>query len=173
MTTLATARQLFGRPVVPLLALVAVILAGCNQVGTSTLTFWDVVWGLVIFFFWFMFIWIFITIFADIFRRNDLSGGSKAIWILVIIILPLLGCLIYLIMRPKMTAQDVQMMTQAEAGYKAAAAVSPTDQLTKLAELKASGSITEPEYNALKAQIIGGGTPAAGGGTGSGGSTAG
>ena len=157
MTTLATARQVLGRPVVPLLALVAVILAGCNQVGTQNLTFWDLVWGMVIFFFWFMFIWIFITIFADIFRRNDLSGGWKAIWIVVLVLIPFLGALIYMISRPKVTAQDVQMMTQAEAGYKAAAAVSPTDQLAKLAELKASGAITEPEYEALKKQVIGGG----------------
>jgi len=171
MATLATARQLFGRPVVPLLALGAVILAGCNQVGTQSLTFWDLVWGMVIFFFWFMFIWIFITIFADIFRRHDLSGGWKAIWIIVLVLLPFLGALIYLITRPKMTAQDVQMMTQAEAGYKAAAAVSTTDQLAKLNELKTSGAITEPEYNTLKAQIIGGGAPAAGGGAPSGGGT--
>ncbi len=157
MTTLATARQVLGRPVVPLLALVAVILAGCNQVGGQTLTFWDLVWGLVIFFFWFMFIWIFITIFADIFRRNDLSGGWKAIWIVVLVLIPFLGALIYMISRPKVTAQDVQMMTQAEAGYKAAASVSTTDQLAKLADLKASGAITEPEYETLKKQVMGGG----------------
>jgi Short C-terminal domain/Phospholipase_D-nuclease N-terminal len=165
MTTLATTRQLFGRPVVPLLALAAVIIAGCNQVGTQTLTFWDLVWGLVIFFFWFMFIWIFITIFADIFRRRDLTGGWKAIWIVVLVLIPFLGALIYIISRPKVTAQDVEMLTQAEAGYKAAAAVSSTDQLAKLAELKASGAITEPEYNTLKAQIIGGGGATGGGAT--------
>jgi Short C-terminal domain/Phospholipase_D-nuclease N-terminal len=157
MATLATVRQLVGRPVVPLLALLALILAGCNQVGTNSFTFWDAVWTLVIFFFWFMFIWIFITIFADIFRRNDLSGGWKAIWIVVLVLIPFLGALIYIISRPKVTAQDVQMMTQAEAGYKAAASVSTTDQIAKLSELKASGAITEPEYETLKKQVMGGG----------------
>ena len=69
-----------------------------------------------------MLIWMFIAVFADIFRRNDLSGGWKAIWILAIFILPR-GILIYLVSRPKVTAQDVQQMTQMEAGVKAAAAL--------------------------------------------------
>ena len=109
---------------------------------------------MVIFFFWFMLIWIFITIFADIFRRNDLSGGWKAIWIIVIFIIPFFGALIYIISRPKVTAQDVQLMTQAEAAQKAAAGVSPADQIEKLNQLKDSGAITVPEYEALKKKAI-------------------
>jgi uncharacterized membrane protein len=154
--TLATARHLLGRPIVPILVLLGLVTAACNQVGTQQLTFWDVVWSLVIFFFWFMFIWIFIMIFADIFRRHDLSGLAKAGWILVLVILPFLGALIYIVMRPKMTAQDLAMITQAEAASKAAAAVTPTDQVAKLAELKASGAITDAEYEQLKKQAIGG-----------------
>ena len=156
MSTLATARDLLGRPVVPILALLGLITAACNQVGTSTLTFWDVVWSLVIFFFWFMFIWIFISLFADIFRRNDLSGLAKAGWILLLVIVPFVGALIYIIARPKMTAQDLAMITQAEAAAKAASQVTPTDQVAKLAELKASGAITDAEYEQLKKQAIGG-----------------
>ena len=63
---------------------------------------------MVAFFFWVMAIWIFISIFGDIFRRDDLTGLAKAGWILLIFILPFLGCLIYIIARPKVTAQDVQ-----------------------------------------------------------------
>ena len=91
------------------------------------------------FFFWFMLIWIFISIFADIFRRNDLTGGWKAIWIIVIFVIPFIGALIYIITRPKVTAQDVQMMTQAEAAQKAAAGVTPADQIEKLNQLKDVG----------------------------------
>jgi len=109
---------------------------------------------MIAFFFWFMLIWMFIAVFADIFRRNDLSGGWKAIWILAIFILPLLGILIYLVSRPKVTAQDVQQLTQMEAGAKAAASVSTADELAKLQQLKASGAITEPEYEALKAKLM-------------------
>jgi len=139
------------------IAAATLFLSACAQVGTNSITFWDVVWSMVIFFFWFMLIWIFIAIFADIFRRHDLSGGWKAIWIILIVILPFLGALIYIISRPKVTAQDVQMMTQADAASRAAAAVTPADQIEKLNQLKASGAITEPEYNALKQKAIDGG----------------
>ena len=109
-------RTMLGRPVVPLLLMtLAVLVAGCAQVGTATWNFWDMIWSLIALFFWVMLIWIFIAIFGDIFRRNDLSGGMKAVWIIALVFLPFLGAIIYMISRPKVTAQDVQMMTQAEA----------------------------------------------------------
>jgi uncharacterized membrane protein len=147
-------RSLLVRPTVPAIALLGLLVAACSSVGGPTYTFWDVIWSMVIFFFWFMLIWIFITIFADIFRRNDLSGGWKAIWIIVIFIIPFFGALIYIIARPKVTAQDVQMMTQADAAAKAAAGVSTADQIEKLNQLKESGAITVPEYEALKKKAI-------------------
>ncbi len=147
-------RSLLVKPALPALALLGLLVAACSSVGGASITFWDVIWSMVIFFFWFMLIWIFISIFADIFRRNDLSGGWKAIWIVVIFIIPFFGALIYIISRPKVTAQDVQMMTQADAAQKAAAGVSTADQIAKLNELKASGAITVPEYEALKKKAI-------------------
>ena len=152
-----TLRDMMGRPVVPALATLALLLAACNEIGQpGQIGFWDVIASMIAFFFWFMFIWIFIAIFSDIFRRNDLTGGWKAIWLILLVFLPFLGALIYMIARPKVTAQDVELMTQAEAAAKAAAAVSPADQIAKLQQLKASGAITEPEYEALKAKAIGG-----------------
>jgi Phospholipase_D-nuclease N-terminal len=77
-------------------------------------------WTLFAFFFWFMLIWMFIMVFADIFRRKDLSGGAKAGWLLLIIILPLFGILIYMIARPTMTEQDRQAAAsemQGSSGY--------------------------------------------------------
>ena len=147
-------RSLLVKPALPGLALIGLLVAACSSVGTASITFWDVIWSMVIFFFWFMLIWIFISIFADIFRRNDLSGGWKAIWIVVIFIIPFFGALIYIISRPKVTAQDVQMMTQADAAQKAAAGVSTADQIAKLNELKDAGAITVPEYEALKKKAI-------------------
>lgn len=155
MTTLTTARGLLGRPMVPLLAVLAVLVAACSEVGKAgQLGFWDIVASMIVFFFWIMFIWIFIALFGDIFRRNDLSGGMKAVWLFLLIILPFLGALIYIIARPKVTAQDVELMAQAEAAQKAAAAVSPADQIAKLQQLKAAGAITEPEFEALKKKAL-------------------
>ena len=155
MTTMAQARRLIGRPVLPLLATLTVLLAACSSVGSANFTFWDAVWSMIAFFFWFMFIWIFIGLFSDIFRRNDLSGLAKAGWLLVLVVLPFLGSLIYIVMRPKVTAQDVELMTRMEAGQKAAASVSVADQLVKLQELKAAGAISEAEFEALKQKAIG------------------
>jgi hypothetical protein len=73
-------------------------------------TFGHVIWAMIVFYFWFMFVWAFIRVFGDIFSRNDLSGGAKAGWIFLIVVLPFLGILIYLIARPRMTEQDRQMM---------------------------------------------------------------
>ena len=57
----------------------------------------NVLWTMLVLFFWVMAIWIFIAIFSDIFRRNDLSGWAKAGWIFLIFIVPFLGALIYVI----------------------------------------------------------------------------
>ena len=133
---------------------VALLVGACSALDDQSLGFWDLLWGMVIFFFWFMAIWIFISIFADIFRRNDLSGGWKAIWILVLFVVPFLGALIYIITRPKATAQDVRMMAQAEAASKAASGVSTADELAKLAQLRDSGVISVPEYESLKAKLM-------------------
>jgi predicted membrane channel-forming protein YqfA (hemolysin III family) len=111
---------------------------------------------MVAFFFWFAFIWIFISLFADIFRRNDLSGGMKALWVLVLVVLPFIGALIYIATRPKVTAQDVQLMTQADAAATAAASVTSADQIAKLEQLRATGAITDPEFQTLKQRAISG-----------------
>ena len=153
---LASLRAVLRPRTLPLaiLAIVPVLFAACNQVGGATLTFWDVMWSMVVFFFWFMPIFIFISIFADIFRRNDLSGGWKVIWILVIFFIPFIGALIYIFSRPKLTAQDLEMATQAEAAQKAASQVSVADQLEKLTQLRDSGAISVPEYEQLKAKLL-------------------
>jgi len=110
----------------------------------------SVIWAMVVLFFWMMAIWIFIAIFADIFRRNDLSGVAKAGWIFLIFIVPFLGALIYVIARPKMTAQDKQMMEQAQEAQRRVQGYSPADEIAKLAELRDKGEISADEYNELK-----------------------
>jgi type VI protein secretion system component VasK len=117
-------------------------------------TFGNFLWTMVVFFFWFMFIWIFITVFADIFRRNDIHGWAKAGWIILIVILPFLGILIYLIARPKMTAQDKEMMEQAQAAQDRIEGYSAADEVAKLAKLRDSGAISAEEYEELKRRAM-------------------
>jgi predicted membrane channel-forming protein YqfA (hemolysin III family) len=106
------------------------------------------------FFFIFMLIWIFIAVFADIFRRNDLSGGAKALWILFIFVLPLIGVLIYMIGRPKMTEQDKEMMMQAQEAQRRVSGYSPADEVAKLAKLRDEGKITAEEYEDQKKRAM-------------------
>ena len=120
----------------------------------ATTTFGEILWSMLIFFFWFMAIWIFITVFADIFRRNDLTGWAKAGWIALIFIVPFLGALIYLIARPKMTEQDKQMIDQAQEAQRRIEGYSSADEIAKLAKLRDEGKITPEEYEDLKKKAM-------------------
>ena len=117
-------------------------------------TFLDVLWYSILFFFWILAIWIFILIVSDVFRRDDLSGGKKAGWIVFMIILPFIGVLTYIIVRPKVTAQDVKLAAQAEAAQKAVAGVSTADELAKLNELRSQGVISHEEFEDLKKKAL-------------------
>jgi hypothetical protein len=122
-------------------------------VATVLATEWNVgsvLWTMLALFFWVMAIWIFIAIFSDIFRRNDLSGWAKAGWIFLIFIVPFLGALIYVIARPKMTAQDKEIIEQAQEAQRRIEGYSAADEIAKLAALRDKGEISADEYNELK-----------------------
>lgn len=117
-------------------------------------SFLDVLWWMLVFFFWVMYFWIFISVLGDLFRRDDIGGWKKAGWLVLMIFLPLLGILFYMIFRPKLTAQDVRMMTRVEAAQQAAAGVSVADELAKLAELRKQGVLSDAEYEELKRKAM-------------------
>ncbi len=114
--------------------------------------------GIFLFFVW---IWLLIVIFGDIFRSRDLSGLAKAVWVVFVIVIPFVGILVYLITRGggmhERAAEQAQQQEQAFQEYvqQAAAPSSTADQLAKLADLKASGAITEEDFQAGKAKILG------------------
>ena len=113
------------------------------------------------FFLFFIWIWLLITVFIDIFRSHDMGGFAKALWVIFVIVLPFLGVFVYLIARgSKMqdrATKDAQQQDQAFRSYvqDAAGSTSSADQLAKLADLKASGAITEEEFQAGKAKVLG------------------
>ena len=110
--------------------------------------------GMLILFFWITAFMIWFQCFFDAWRRDDLGGGMKAVWTVVLLILPWLGALIYIIARPKVTASDVQNIVRTEAAVKAASGVSTADELAKLADLKEKGVINDTQYEALKAKLL-------------------
>ena len=111
-------------------------------------------WAMLAFFFFFMAIWIFIAVFSDIFRRNDLSGWGKAGWVILIFIVPFLGAIIYLIARPKMTAQDKEEMQKMQEAQRRMQGYSAADEVAKLAKLRDEGKITAEEYETMKKQAM-------------------
>jgi Phospholipase_D-nuclease N-terminal/Short C-terminal domain len=117
-------------------------------------SFGDVLWGMLVFFFWFMAIWVFIAVFADIFRRNDVSGWGKAGWILLIFIVPFLGALIYIIARPKMTEQDREIATQIQEQQRRMEGYSAADEIAKLTKLRDAGEITPEQFEELKKRAL-------------------
>ncbi len=133
-----------------LMGILLLSLTGCSQTwGTGS-----VIWTMCIFFFWMIYLWIFITVFADIFRRNDIGGGAKAGWIIFLIFIPLIGLLVYLIARPKMTEQDKQLMEEADAKQKRAAGYSAADEIAKAQALLDSGAITQAEFDEMKRKAM-------------------
>ena len=119
-------------------------------------------WDVIVSTFWFMllfaWIWMIIAILSDIFRDRTLSGGSKALWTLFIVLIPWLGALVYIFARgdsmnerTHQAALDQQAQMRA---YVGAPASNVSDELRGLAELRDSGVLTPAEYEAAKAKVL-------------------
>ncbi len=118
-------------------------------------------WTMFEFFLWVIWIWILIMIFIDIFRSHDLSGWSKALWFLFVLIIPLIGVLVYLIARGgSMHERAAQQAQQQDAEFRryvqdaAGGGGGTADQLAKLAELRDRGVITTEEFERQKAKVL-------------------
>jgi len=114
------------------------------------------------FFLFIIWIWLLIMVFIDIFRSRDLSGGAKALWVIFVIILPLLGVLVYLIarggkMHERAAAEAAQQQQQFDAYVRQTAGApgsNTADQLSQLADLKSKGVLSDAEFEAQKAKIL-------------------
>ena len=117
-------------------------------------------WTILEIFLWVIWIWILIYVFIDIFRSRDLSGFAKALWFLFVLFIPLIGVLVYLIVRGDSmhtrAVQDARRQDQEFRSYvqDAAGSQSTADQLSKLAELRDRGVITPQEFEREKAKIL-------------------
>ena len=109
---------------------------------------------LFIFFFviWF---WILIRVMVDLFRRKDISGGAKVLWVIFLVVLPYIGIFAYLLTQGwSMGERDVEQADAAREQLRSVVGFSVADELTKLEQLKASGTITEAEFQTLRAKLI-------------------
>ncbi len=119
-------------------------------------TFGDfAVWTLWIFGF-VVFFWLLVTVFSDLFRRHDENGWIKALWVLFVIFLPLLGILMDRVTQgPGMAQRAQQARQEAIHAARRELGISAADELRKLDELKAAGSLSEEEYQKMRSRIIG------------------
>jgi len=132
-------------------------------VAASSYPLLNIFWTIFELFLWIIWIWILIWIFIDIFRSHDLSGWAKALWFLFVLFIPLIGVLVYLIVRGgsmhERAAQDARRQDQEFRQYvQQAAAGSPAstaDQLAKLADLRDRGVISAEEFDREKAKVLG------------------
>ena len=129
-------------------------------INASSYPFLNVLWDILIIFAWILFIWIAITVFIDIFRRRDLSGWAKAAWVVLIVILPWIGVLIYLITNHDGMAERSEKQTQAaqaqfdEYVRQAAGKGGPASEIDTAKKLLDSGTITQAEFDAIKAKVL-------------------
>jgi hypothetical protein len=120
--------------------------------------FMDLLWTMLIFFFWVIWIWIVITVLIDVFRRHDIGGFAKALWVIFVVILPWLGVLIYLIvehdgMRER-SVKQAQAQQQQFDDYVRDAAGGSAAEIAKAKELLDTGAITQDEFDTLKAKAL-------------------
>lgn len=111
-------------------------------------------------FFFVIWIWILITILSDLFRDHELSGWWKAVWVLFLVFIPFLTALIYLIargngMRERTIKAQADAKKEFDSYVRQTAGASTADELSKLADLKAKGTISEEEFQAQKAKLLG------------------
>jgi len=110
------------------------------------------VFSIFMFVVWF---WLLITIFSDLFRRQDMSGLAKLIWVIVLIAFPYLGIFAYLITQSRGWAErQSQRMQQAREDMRHFVGYSVADELEKLERLKTSGTISSEEFTRLRARAV-------------------
>jgi NADH:ubiquinone oxidoreductase subunit 6 (subunit J) len=96
-------------------------------------------------------LWIFVLI--DLFRREDLKWWHKALWLLLILILPFFGALIYIAARPVLQ-EDIELQQEISNQRDYSKAAKTTDQLHTLSVLRDSGQISEEKFEKKKAKIL-------------------
>jgi hypothetical protein len=123
--------------------------------------FLDVLWTMFIFFLWIIWFWLLFTVFIDVFRRHDLSGWSKALWLIFVIVLPFLGVFIYLITQNEgMTQRNIDQAQAQKAQFDdyvrttAGSGGGAAAEIERAKGLLDSGAITQSEFDSIKQKAL-------------------
>ncbi len=128
------------------------------HIAAADLPFLEVLWSIIVFFAWVAWIWIAITVLTDVFRRHDIGGWHKAAWVVFVIVAPFLGVLVYLIaqhdgMRER-SVKQIEAQKQAFDQYVRESAGGSAAEIAKAKELLDDGSISQAEFEAIKAKAL-------------------
>jgi hypothetical protein len=124
------------------------------------MSFWDVVWFICITFAFMAYLMVLFSIVGDLFRDHEMSGFLKAVWIILLIFLPFLSALVYLIARGSGMAErsmkSAEQMRRQQDAYirEVAGQATPADQIAQAKAMLDAGTITEQEYQSLKAKAL-------------------
>ena len=122
--------------------------------------FLEVLWTMFVIFAWVIWFWLLITVFADLFRRHDIGGGKKVVWIIFVIITPFLGVFVYLISQGHSMAERNEKQMRAQQAHmddyvkSVAGSGGSAAEIEKAKQLLDSGAISQSEFDALKAKAL-------------------
>ena len=122
--------------------------------------FLDILWTMIIFFVWVAWFWLVIKVTIDIFRRHDIRGGKKALWLLFVLFFPWVGVLVYVTTNGDgMGNRDMQQITDQQARFddhvrSVASSGGAAAEIDRAKSLLDSGAINAAEYEALKAKAL-------------------
>ncbi|MCW1994829.1 hypothetical protein ABIE85_006853 [Bradyrhizobium diazoefficiens] len=99
--------------------------------------------------------WLLIVIYGDLFRRHDISGWGKALWVLALVLTSYLGIFAYLITQGRsMAERNAEQAQRAREELRHIVGFSVADELTKLDQLRRAGSVTDDEYRRLRTRLV-------------------
>ena len=122
--------------------------------------FLEVLWTLLVFFAWVAWFWLLITIAVDVFRRRDIGGGKKALWLIFMVFVPFIGVFAYLLANhDEMAQRNIEQAQAQRAQYddyvrSVAGSGGAASEIDKAKNLLDSGAITQAEFDAIKAKAL-------------------
>jgi signal transduction histidine kinase len=122
--------------------------------------FLDVFWTMLVFFVWVIWIWLLITILIDVFRRHDIGGAKKVLWVIFVILVPFVGVFAYLLVNhDEMATRNVEQMKAQQAQFDSyvqtvAGSSGAAAEIEKAKQLLDSGAITQQEFDAIKQKAL-------------------
>ena len=118
-------------------------------------SFWNFLTDVITVFLFVVWFWLLIIVFSDLFRRHDISGWGKALWVIALLLFPYFGVFIYLITQSTgMAERNLQQAQRARDEVRQVVGFSAADEIKKLDELKKSGAISDAEFARLRARLV-------------------